>query len=166
MGVEISQDGAEGAGLGIGPVRLDAVDQHVPLAVAPSCRDLDRGNDANAAARRPSCHLRHRALSVMVGDGYHSEAATRQVIDQGGRRPGAVRGMGVQVEIDGVRWSQRQWLQRRGASRDLVRREYLAGLPGRILQNTPVRVTALAAGQSSRPIASSASATVLRAANP
>jgi hypothetical protein len=56
----------------------------------------------------------------VVGDCGDAEAATREVIDQRGRRPGAVGGVGVQVEIDGVRWRQRQWLRRRGGCRNLV----------------------------------------------
>ena len=56
----------------------------------------------------------------MVGDGGDAEAATREMIDQRGRGPGAVRSVGVQVEIDGVRRSQRQWLRWGSRGGDLV----------------------------------------------
>ena len=39
----------------------------------------------------------------MVGHRGDAETATCQVIDQRGGRPGAIGGVGVQVEIDGVR---------------------------------------------------------------
>ena len=146
LGVEIGQHGAKGARLRIGPVRLDTVDQHVPLATAPAGGDLDRGDDADAALRRPARHLRHRALGVVVGDGGHAEAATRQVIDQRRRRPGAVGGVGVQMEIDGVRRPQRQRLRRCGGGGDLV-----GGGAGRVCQggsfgNAPIGATALLPG--------------------
>src|SRR5215207_6228376 len=56
----------------------------------------------------------------MVGDGGDAEATTRQMIDQCGRGPGPVGGVGVQVEIDRVRRCERQRLRWRCRSRDLV----------------------------------------------
>ena len=82
--------------------------------------------------RRPARDLRHRALGVVVGDGGDAVATTGQVIDQSGGCPGAVRGVGVQVEIDGVRWAQRQWSRRRGGGRNLV-----GGSAGRVCQGGP-----------------------------
>ena len=82
----------------------------------------------------------------MVGDSSHAETTTRQVIDQRSGRPGAVGGVGVQMEIDGVRRRQRQWLRRRGGCRNLV-----GGCAGRVCQggssgNAPVGATALLPG--------------------
>jgi hypothetical protein len=68
------------------------------------------------------------------------------VIDQRGGCPGAVGGVGVQVEIDRVRRRQRQRLRRRGGRRNLV-----GGSAGRVCQggssgNAPVGVTILLPG--------------------
>ena len=132
--------------LRVGPVRLDTVDQDVPLATAPASGDLDRGNNADAPPCCPARHLRHRALGVVVGDGRHTETTTGQVIDQLGGCPGAVGSVGVQMEVDGVRRRQCQWLRRRGGCRNLV-----GGSTGRVCQggssaNAPVGATILLPG--------------------
>jgi hypothetical protein len=106
----------------------------VPLATAPASGDLDRGDDADAAPRRPARYLRHRPLGVVVGNRGHPKAATRQVIDQRGGRPGAIRSVGMQMKIDGIRRRQRQWRRRCGGGRDLV-----GGGAGRVCQGESSR---------------------------
>jgi hypothetical protein len=104
----------------------------VPLATAPASGDLDRRDDADAPLGRAARHLRHGALGVMVGDSGHTEATTRQVINKRSGRPGAIGGIGVQMEVDRVRRCQCQRLRRRGGCSNV-----LGGSAGRVCQGCP-----------------------------
>src|SRR5215213_2140176 len=63
---------------------------------------------------------------------WSATAATRQVINKRSGRPGAIGGIGVQMEVDRVRRCQCQRLRRRGGCSNV-----LGGSAGRVCQGCP-----------------------------
>ncbi len=100
----------------IGSIRTDAITKNMELPVVPATRDLDPGNDVHAAQLAELDRLHHRALGVVVADRRYPKSPIGQVIDQGGRGPGAVAGQGMQMEIDRCARRNGDSLRRCGAS--------------------------------------------------
>ena len=89
-------------GIGIGRIGVNAVDQDMQLPAAPAARRLDARNDEQTARRTQLDCLGDGALGVVIADGGNAKVMVRQVIDEIGRRPGAVAGIGMEMEIDRV----------------------------------------------------------------
>ena len=82
----------------------------------------------------------------MVSDGSYAEPTTRQVIDQRGGCPGTVGSVGVQVEIDGVRRRQGQWLRRRGCRSNVLSGSARRVCQGEASENALIAATTLLPG--------------------